>query len=247
MSEYMIFLEIFIQVNLTIILPIIIFGLLFHKLGEISNKNVFQAFGWKGYAIFSCLGTAIHEVSHYIFCKLFFYEITDVALFRPIKGRDDGKLGYVLFRYNPRSLYQRIGNFFVGIAPMIGGGLVLLLLFQILLPETYVALAHLQNYTLDCFIDALKTIHSIPLFLVYLFFSITISMHMSISSADLQSAKSGILWVELALLAFSVCIPFSGVSIFNSIQTASSLLILIFLIGLISSLVTCVITDVIAK
>ena len=43
------------------------------------------------------------------------------ALFRPVAGRADGILGYVRYAYDPGSLWQRLGSFFVGIAPMVLG------------------------------------------------------------------------------------------------------------------------------
>ena len=52
-------------------------------------------------------------------------------------GRADGILGYVRYAYDPGSLWQRLGSFFVGIAPMVLGVAAILLLLRLLTPEVF--------------------------------------------------------------------------------------------------------------
>ena len=87
-------------------------------------------FGWKSQLLTGWLGTPIHELSHAVMCLLFLHRIKDVALFRP--NEKTGTLGYVHHEFNPRNLYHQIGNFFIGIAPVIGGCLVLYLIMPLL-------------------------------------------------------------------------------------------------------------------
>ena len=126
------YLTFFIQINLYLLLPILIFGIIFHILNTKSSSNL-MTIGWGMYLLFAWIGTPIHELSHFLMCLLFGFKVSEVKLFRPFKGKKDGILGYVNYSYNPKNLYQKIGNFFVGIAPMIGGSIVIYILFRFLM------------------------------------------------------------------------------------------------------------------
>lgn len=89
--------------------------------------------GWKGVYITAWIGTPVHEFSHALFCVIFGHKINEVALFKPDKA--SGVLGYVTHNYNPKSIYQSIGNFFIGIAPLLVGSLILFLLFDTFFPD----------------------------------------------------------------------------------------------------------------
>lgn len=77
-------------------------------------KAAVRAFGYKVILYTGIIGTSLHEIAHAFMCVLFRHKITEVKLFKP---DSDGTLGYVNFTYQPSSLYQRIGLFFVGLAP----------------------------------------------------------------------------------------------------------------------------------
>lgn len=66
----------------------------------------------------SMIGTPIHELSHAGACLVFMHKITKIEMFSP---KANGQLGVVEHSYNPMSFYQRVGLFFVGMAPIIGG------------------------------------------------------------------------------------------------------------------------------
>ena len=68
----------------------------------------------------SMIGTPIHELSHAIACLLFMHKITKIEMFSP---KPNGQLGVVEHSYNPKSFYQKVGLFFIGIAPDIGGAI----------------------------------------------------------------------------------------------------------------------------
>jgi hypothetical protein len=48
-------------------------------------------------------------------------------------------LGYVFHSYNRKSIYQTVGNFFIGIAPIISGTAALFLGLYFLLPHSFKA------------------------------------------------------------------------------------------------------------
>ena len=73
------------------------------------------AFGW--------LGTAVHELGHAAMCLLFRHRIEEMRLLDPSLSRS--ALGYVVHSWDRRSLWQRAGNLFVGVAPvLLGAGVI---------------------------------------------------------------------------------------------------------------------------
>jgi len=86
-----------------------------------------RAYGFMGQGVyltfFGGIGTIIHELGHAFFCIVFRHEIIDMELFSP--NPKSGSLGYVKHSYNPDSNYQVIGNFFIGIGPILFGSTVI--------------------------------------------------------------------------------------------------------------------------
>lgn len=69
------------------------------------------------------IGVPIHEISHCLCCIIFRHSITKVKLYSwpTSHSKSDVALGYVEHSFNPNSIYQVVGNFFIGIAPIFGG------------------------------------------------------------------------------------------------------------------------------
>ncbi len=67
------------------------------------------------------VGVPVHELAHLLMCIVFRHRVVDVQLYQ---SRSDIR-GYVRHTYNPSSLYQRIGLFFIGLAPFYVGFILL--------------------------------------------------------------------------------------------------------------------------
>jgi hypothetical protein len=74
-------------------------------------RGFLLAFGW--------LGTAVHELSHALFCLLFGHKIAELKLFDP--GAKSGSLGFVRHAYDQRNPYHQLGNLFIAIGPVLVG------------------------------------------------------------------------------------------------------------------------------
>ena len=98
---------------------------LFYKIVK-GNRAVCYATGF--------IGTPVHELSHALMCVVFMNRITEIKLFQI--DEESGTLGYVRHSYNPRNLYQLAGNYFIGVAPIIMGAVILYFAMRFLLPET---------------------------------------------------------------------------------------------------------------
>jgi len=142
--------------------------------------------------------------------KVFRHHIDSLSLFRP--NFDSGKLGEVVHSYNPRNLYHQIGNFFIGAAPIIGGVIVLSLLFRWLLPN---GTELIKNISALNFSDPFKTGQAIieltkdlfsPVnvqswrFWLFIYVSFAVSSHLAPSWADQKTMWKGLVWLVLVLL-----------------------------------------------
>ncbi|MGH4123707.1 MAG: metalloprotease family protein [Clostridium sp.] len=233
---------------------IILVGFILGFLRDHSMGNFQRSFGWKAVAITGVIGVPIHEMSHAIFCVLFGHKIKKVVL---LQRRDEkGVLGYVSHAYNPNSVYQQAGNFFIGIAPIFGGISVIIALMYIMIPKTYNEFINISlnniNITsispetikviLNSYIDLIKTIFSMnnfanPYFILFLFLAICISSHISLSSADIKGASKGLIIIFSLILVVNVL----GISRFfmaESILKYNIILIGFLIVSLIFSSIT---------
>lgn len=200
---------------------IILFGFFLGVLRNKSIKNFQRSLGFRAVMITGFIGVPIHELSHAIFAILFGHKIIDMKLFqRPDK---DGVMGYVSHTYNVNNIYQQIGNFFIGVAPIFGGITSIILLMKIVIPQAYsqflniliknLSVVSLNKGTiegiLNSYLALVKTIFSLknlenPYFFVFLFVAICISSHISLSYADIKGSGRGLSVIFLILLVFNV-------------------------------------------
>lgn len=192
-----------------------IFGLLLYFLARITRITYVKTVGWKlDVFVTGWIGTPIHELGHAIFCILFRHKIVEMKLFSP--NSEDGTIGYVNHAYNPRSTFQRIGNFFIGVGPIIFGAFVLYALLYFLVPnytsvfnsiesQAQSLVASVQGKDVGVFASLWNsTTNAITQlfdssnfgnykFWIFLYLSMCIASHMQLSPPDIKGAWSGLI------------------------------------------------------
>lgn len=162
------------------------------------------------------LGTPVHELGHAFFCLIFAHKITAISLLEP--SDDDGALGYVYHSWNKKSIYQNIGNFFIGAGPVIFGSLVLFSAMYFLLPNSQQAINVILGYDTsklsasnlhasinDIWLYTLSLLKvmfspsnfSAYKFWIFLYISLCISSHMGLSLPDLKGMWMGFIFILL--------------------------------------------------
>lgn len=164
--------------------------------------------GDRAFIYLTAPGVVVHELSHAVFCLLFRHRIVKMNLFSP---EADGTLGYVEHQYDPKSLYQRAGNFFIGTGPIWGGLFLLYVLSLFLLPDGVVSS---REGVFDSFSSFLKLFFSLSSwfsvsFYIWLYAMLSISAHITLSPPDIKGAKDGVFIfigvVFLACVLFGWC------------------------------------------
>lgn len=196
------------------------------------NRYFYKVTGYSKLAIYGTglIGTPIHETSHLVMCLLFFHKVHDVKFFQI--NDEDGVLGYVNHSWNPKNLYQQIGNYFIGVAPIVVGTLIIFWAMNFFLPETYseigkyfsaIQVLGSKLTIFDYIFDMIGGMLS-AMFLeiaigwkwwVFMLIAICVSLHMSLSTADIKGSLIAIPLLIIIIALVNVVIGF----IFNGIYT----------------------------
>jgi len=103
--------------------PLVVFCSLMNVVSLYSAKYGCLALGRRPYLyIFGWLGVSVHELGHLVFAVLMNHRIDEVALFTP---DSEHGLGYIRHSYDRYSIYQNLGNLFIGLGPILLGILLL--------------------------------------------------------------------------------------------------------------------------
>ena len=224
---------------------LIVVGFLIHIIERQSTKFIYKSFGLRGLLFTSWIGTPIHELGHYLMCKIFNHRV--IAVQWVPKDQHVSVLGFVEHRYNSRSLYQRIGVFFISIGPLFSGLLALSLLLYALLPNSFNTFVHFTKsiqptsltpeniaLILTASLEMMLTIFTLDNvttigFWIFLLLAACICTHMSLSPADLRGAFSGLMTIAITLFIINLIAIFIG---FNT-STFISILVTynVYLIG----------------
>ena len=229
---------------------IVLFGFLI----ALCNKKFYANFGSRALRvcyITGAIGTPLHECGHALFCLLFGHKIHEIKLFQI---GDDGTLGYVKHSYNKKNVYQRIGNFFIGVGPILLIGAVLFLLAYLLLPDfvaEMVACMQIDSFTKNFgavftgLFRALETFFFSALdwrFWVFVLVGMFLALHMTLSKPDIQGAWSGILFLLAIVLLVDVILGVVGGNVLSTVTgwvlTAGSYLLCFLVLSLLISLLS---------
>lgn len=165
------------------------------------------------------VGTPVHELSHAMMCILFGHRITGMKVYN-LKKRSK-MLGYVEHSYNKRNVYHLIGNFFIGIAPIVVGGLAVTLCVRLLTPKLYsVMMSEFSALTAangnEILTTALKSVSSVFSsffklsnftdwrWWLCLVLAFAVSIHMEISRSDIKGGLKGLLVIAVLLVLTDV-------------------------------------------
>ncbi len=239
-------LQAFFSIGLVIIAGILI-GLI--------NRGVYHFLGESGRSIAivtGIVGTPIHELGHAIMCIIFGHKITDISLFSP--DSTTGVLGYVNHSYNKKNLYHQIGNFFIGIGPIISCGIAMSLIMYLAVPSIYYSVISAINnntYTLSGAVDAINQSLNLILFnssnlkdfnwWIFIILNFSIALHMAISVPDIRCSAKGLLFILGALLALDIVVGIISIHTLNAITdiilSLSYFLIALLALSLLMSLI----------
>ncbi len=181
---------------------------LFGFIIALCNRIFYRNFGSKSNLIChvtGVIGTPVHECAHALFCLLFGHKIVEIKLFQI--HSEDGTLGYVSHTYNRKNIYQRIGNFFIGVAPIIVISMLLYLLSLLLLPNMinmiqYEVLNFSWNKSITNIFKIIGTYATTSWFWIFIVISVFLALHMNLSKADIKGALSGL--VLLLIVSFQL-------------------------------------------
>jgi hypothetical protein len=184
--------------------------------------------GWY-LVLFGWLGTIVHELGHAVFCLIFGHKITAMKLFDP--EPETGTLGYVEHSYNPANLYQSVGNFFIGISPILLGVAIIYLLSYFLLNINPFGLSNNFSpqsniYTWDAFMKIMQTVwsssvhllqdvfswHNLSTWQLYAFTYLTFAIGSSIrlSPPDIKGALKGFVVILVLIFIFNLATVWAG-------------------------------------
>ncbi|MGC9331625.1 MAG: hypothetical protein ACP5DZ_07095 [Bacteroidales bacterium] len=236
--------------------PLLVLAFLMHQVSRQVEKHSTRLMGSRGYLYaFGWLGTAVHETGHAFFCLVFGHKITGMKLFSP--DHENGTLGHVNHSYNCRNPYHNIGNFFIGIGPVIFGSFLLYglvwLLFDVrlnqiagdkIMPENFsnvdTILATFQALWTGVvdFVSEIKQNSDNAwwkvLILMYVLFAAGSAV--SMSKADIAGAFSGFKYILILMFLINlICLSFKDFigNIISEMSTALSAFYFLLIISLI--------------
>ena len=172
------------------------------------------------------IGTPIHELSHALMCLFFGHRIVEMRLFR-VDGKS-GTLGYVTHSYHKSNLYHVLGNYFIGVAPILVGTAFLCLVMHLLLPESFAMFrAYLEDFAdwqqmgyvpeqllgvgavFVSFLTALATAAGAWQFWAFAGLALCVSIHMNLSGADIIGSLGALPMIGILMALIHAALYFA--------------------------------------
>lgn len=212
--------------------PLLFLSLIMNFVARKNEEISYKTLGQKVYLyVFGWLGTSVHELGHAIFAIIFAHKISEIKLFTPGSGKS---LGHVKHSYTKGNPYQTVGNFFIGIGPVLMGALLLWLVIWLLFDLNVIKIAAKYNININHslftnfnmvkelaagiysgILDIYHVIIANPgdywwkvVLFAFLFYSIGSSV--TLSSSDIKGAFRGFIYFVLLLLVFNLATIWKG-------------------------------------
>ena len=204
--------------------PFAVFAFVIHFLERLIQRRLAERFGWNSVLWTGWLGTPIHELSHALMCRVFHHRIDEIALFEP--DRQSGRLGFVRHSFKSGNWYQELGNFFIGIAPLMGGSVVLVILLWLFFPGAVEgAFAASKEAKMNGPFEQLTAIISTIAeqifaaknwvsgrFWLFVYFVLCVGGHMAPSPSDYEGASRGVIFVGGGLIVLAIGLAAAGIN-----------------------------------
>ncbi len=196
---------------------VLAFGLLIGLFNRWFYRNM-GPFGTTACYITGFIGTPVHECAHALMCIIFGHRIVEMKLFQV--SSSDGTLGYVRHSYNRKNLYHRIGNFFIGIAPILVISVLLYFLARYFVPDmlyeiTYaVSLVSVESGIVESLMQIVNVLYiffsyyTVGEWWIFVILGSFLALHMTLSPADIKNALGGLILLLLVILGFDAFIYF---------------------------------------
>lgn len=208
----------------TLVFPVAIVLGLTH-INRYSKRLLVTSLGPSAQIYLGGLGVIIHESSHLLTALLFGHHIESFKLLvMPWNLDESSSLGVVNHSWNPKSIYQSLGNTWIAIAPIFGCTLALIALTRFLLPTFYANSLNLSQtlsttvwnennnqigFLLSNYLHSLLptniSLGNFGMFIIWCFLSFNITVGgFDLSNSDLRGAigAAGQLYLFLAIILF---------------------------------------------
>lgn len=239
---------------LLLLIPVIAILAVLYFFQKNANGYLLKAFN-KGTVIFAgIIGTPVHEAGHILMCLIFGHKVKSFKLI-DFKA-PGGTLGYVNHSFNSKNYYQRAGNFFIGLAPILSAALVVWLLSlyipfftgifshaEVKIGNNLYSAAAWKDFFVLLFSHTINSVETIgqllvnnfrPEYILYIFILYSISLHFSPSPSDFKNSWYGFITIGIIFLLAVFLLELTGVKSFNykSLTISAIIKVINFLAGM---------------